>query len=75
MAKNPHYTQNVRNMDSECNGLLYKRECQGHFSPSTGRGERVLDFQPLFVMRAVGFCFSALCSGRRSCVVPSQLHL
>ena len=29
-----------------------ERECQGHFSPSTGRGERVLDFQPLFVMRA-----------------------
>jgi hypothetical protein len=40
--------------------LIYKRGCQGYFSPSTGRRERFRDFQPLFVMRAVGFWFSAL---------------
>ena len=27
--------------------LIYKRGCQGHFSPSTGRRESFLDFQPL----------------------------
>jgi hypothetical protein len=26
--------------------LIYKRECQGHFSLLDGRGERALDFQP-----------------------------
>jgi len=45
------------------------------FLPRPEGGERVVDFQPLFVMRAVVFGFSALWSCRRSCVVPSQLHL
>ncbi|MGH9544336.1 MAG: hypothetical protein ACRD23_03890 [Terriglobales bacterium] len=66
---------NQANPELVDNAWIYKRECQGHFSASTGRESTSLTFQPLFVMRAVGFGFSALWSCRRSCVVPSQLHL
>ena len=32
---------------SECNGLVYIRGCQEHFSPSAGGAGLVRDFQPL----------------------------
>jgi hypothetical protein len=32
---------------SWCNRLIYKRECQEHFSPSAGGASLVRDFQPL----------------------------
>jgi hypothetical protein len=31
---------------NECYRLIYKRGCQGHFSPSTGRRRYFLAFQP-----------------------------
>jgi hypothetical protein len=33
--------------DFECNGLIYIRGCQEHFSPSAGGAGLVRDIQPL----------------------------
>jgi len=43
-----------------CNRLIYKRACQGHFSPSTGRGKCIRDFQPHSFCAAYGFGFLPL---------------
>jgi len=33
-------------LSTECNGLIYKRGCQEHFSPSAGGASLVCDIQP-----------------------------
>src|SRR5450631_2692304 len=39
--------------DFECNGLIYKRVCQEHFSPCAGCGGLVRDIQPISLWKTL----------------------
>ena len=42
--------------------VIYKRECQEHFSPSAGGASLVRDFQPLSLEKTLVWCRALCCS-------------